>query len=93
MDLVEYIDVHVFAEGQAESDDENPQERQERYDYDLEKSVRDFVNESFLRHNVIPESDSEGEEEGYVPRKMNRGNGVLYERQVLEWDSFQRSCS
>ncbi|XP_023644226.1 uncharacterized protein LOC111832118 [Capsella rubella] len=70
-----------------EPDDEDVEDITARNDYNLEQAIIEFVDEPSIRHDTIPESDSDEEEED-VPgmrcrNEIRRGDGNLYKNQIF----------
>lgn len=53
------------------------------YEFQLEKAVANFKDESLVRHNVYPDSDSDEEADTVARVDIRRENGMIYENQTF----------
>ncbi|XP_020873638.1 uncharacterized protein LOC110226380 [Arabidopsis lyrata subsp. lyrata] len=69
-----------------EPDDEDQEDQTARNDFNIEQVVIDFIDEPCIRHDVIPDSDSDEDDDVQRGRDRNeiiRGDGNLYMDQVF----------
>lgn len=69
-----------------EPDDEDQEDQTAQNDFNIEQVVIDFIDEPCIRHDVIPDSDSDEDDDVQRGRDRNeiiRGDGNLYMDQVF----------
>ncbi|XP_024006589.1 uncharacterized protein LOC112083091 [Eutrema salsugineum] len=85
MSIVEWHSVPAFQE-EFPGFDSDGEDRQERYEYDIEEALTQFTDGPPIMHNVYPDIPNEGTEEQQARKRrynIRRGDGNLFKGQLF----------